>query len=195
MIIFNSRVSTALWLSIKTVMLTLEELFPFDLPLKMHQWIKNNNYTTVIGYLDSYFEYFKCCVTRYCGSLWQFSWYSWISFLSITGTFHVYHCFYKSPWQVCWQSWIPLFSSTCPFQVCHFLLWTVSSTLFNLSYSCEFLLVPNGLLLLYYNSRAISIRSFPHSSYCPHPQNPLISQNFSEVWPWTSLWVSPSLSH
>ena len=40
MIIFNSRVSTALWLSIKTVMLTLEELFPFDLPLKMHQWIK-----------------------------------------------------------------------------------------------------------------------------------------------------------
>ena len=59
LIMFNGKVSTALWLLIQLILLILEELFTFDLPLKMHQKIKNN-YETVIGYLDSYFECFDC---------------------------------------------------------------------------------------------------------------------------------------
>ena len=59
LMIFNGRVSTTLWFLIQLIPLALEELFTFALPLKMHQKIKNN-YETVIGYLDSYFECFDC---------------------------------------------------------------------------------------------------------------------------------------
>ena len=40
LMIFNGRVSTALWLPIQLILLILDELFPFALPLNMNQYIK-----------------------------------------------------------------------------------------------------------------------------------------------------------
>ena len=40
LMIFNGRVFNALWLLIQMITLILEELFPFALPLNMHQYIK-----------------------------------------------------------------------------------------------------------------------------------------------------------
>ena len=37
MMIFNGKVSTALWFSIQLILLTLEELFTYPLPLNIHQ--------------------------------------------------------------------------------------------------------------------------------------------------------------
>ena len=37
LMIFNGRVSTALWLPIQLILLILDELFPFALPLNMNQ--------------------------------------------------------------------------------------------------------------------------------------------------------------
>ena len=71
---------------------------------------------------------------------------------------------------------------------------TVPSTLFNLSDSCECLLVTNGWWSMHYNSRVIFISSFLNSSHWPHPQQPLTLQICTQVCLWTYLWVSPSLS-
>ena len=54
-----------------------------------------------------------------------------------------------------------------------------------MSDSCEWLLVPNYLWLIHFNSRVIPIGYFPHDYLWPNPQKPLTSQ----IWAQVSSWV------
>ena len=109
-------------------------------------------------------------------------------------TIQVYHHSCGSPWWFYWRSWTPILFNTSPFQVDHCLLRTVPLTLFNMLESRECLFVPNGWWSLHLNWGLILIGSFSHASCFPHPQQPLISLIYAQVFPWAYPWVYPYLS-
>ena len=193
LMIFNVRVSTNLWLSIKLNMLTLEELFPsfclWRCTSKYKKYLCNWYWVLGIIFWLLWLLWYPC----YCGYLWRFIDTRGSLIYSLQVPFESITIFVDPLDNFLDTFGSPFFSVNLPSRY-HFLLWTVTLNIFNLSDSCECLLVPNGWLLLHFNYRVLYIGYFPHDSLWLNPQHTLTSQIFNQVCTWTYPWVSPSLS-
>ena len=151
---------------------------------------KNNNCETVIGYLDSYFEYFDCHDTTVTVDKFK-------KFLDARGYLFIkYRPLSSLPTFMC----IPLTSLLTlvhlPFIQCMYHLGLPFIVVKNILNPLQYF----RLRLTYYCAKClmtneIYIVSCPHTSFWNHPHQPLSSQICAQISPWDYLWVSPSISN